>query len=67
MNLSQISSGMIDQSGGLQQVGIAMFGKQLDTATASGAMLAASLSSMPAPSLESSVNPAIGGNIDLRI
>ena len=67
MNISQISSGMIEQSGALQQIGIAMLGKQLDAATSDGAMIAASLSSMPSPSLESMVNPSVGGNIDLRI
>ena len=67
MNISQISSGMIEQSGALQQIGIAMLGKQLDTANADGAMIAASLAAMPSPSLESMVNPSVGGNIDLRI
>lgn len=67
MNIPQISTGMIAQSGALQQVGIAMLGKQLDTVEASGDMLAASLASMPSPSLESSVNPAVGGHIDLRV
>lgn len=67
MNISQISSGMIEQSGALQQIGIAMLGKQLDAATSDGAMIAASLASMPSPSLESMVDPSVGGNIDLRI
>ena len=67
MNISQISSGMIEQSGALQQIGIAMLGKQLDTANADGAMIAASLAAMPSPSLESMVNPSVGGNIDLRV
>lgn len=67
MNIPQISTSMIAQSGALQQVGIAMLSKQLDTATADGAMIAASLASMPSPSLEASVNPAVGGNIDLRV
>lgn len=67
MNIPQISTGMIAQSGALQQVGIAMLSKQLDAATSDGAMIAASLASMPSPSLEASVNPAVGGNIDLRV
>lgn len=67
MNIPQISTGMIAQSGALQQVGISVLGKQLDTANANGAMLAASLAALPSPSLEASVNPAVGGNIDLRV
>ena len=67
VNIPQVSTGMIAQSGALQQVGIAMLGKQLDTATSNGAMLAASLASLPSPSLEASVNPNLGGNIDLRV
>ena len=67
MNIPQISTSMIAQSGAMQQVGIAMLGKQLDNADANGARIAASLASMPSPSLEASVNPAVGGNIDLRV
>lgn len=67
MNIPQFSAGMISQSGALQDVGIAMLGKQLDAAEANGSILAASLSAMPSPSLESLVNPSVGGNIDLRV
>ena len=67
MTIPQVSTGTIAQSGAMQQVGIAMLGKQLDTVENNGDMLVASLSSMPSPSLESMVNPAIGGNIDLRV
>ena len=67
MNIPQISTSMIAQSGAMQQVGIAMLGKQLDNADANGAMIAASLASMPSPSLEASVSPAVGGNMDLRV
>ena len=67
LNLPSVSTGMIAHSGALQQIGISMLGKQLDTFEANGTMLAASLASMPSPSLEASVNPSVGGNIDLRI
>lgn len=66
MNLTPISSSMIADSGALQQIGIAMLSKQLDTDTSSGDLLAASLASMPAPVSEASVN-GIGQNIDLRV
>lgn len=66
MDIAQLSTA-IAQSGAMQQISIAMLGKQLDTMESSGDMLTASLASMPSPSLESMVNPSIGGNIDLRI
>ena len=66
MNITPVSSGMISDTGALQQIGIAMLGKQLDTVTSTGDLLAASLSSMPAPVSEASVN-GIGQNIDLRV
>ncbi len=66
MNITPVSSGMISETGALQQIGIAMLGKQLDTATSTGDLLAASLASMPAPVSEASVN-GIGQSIDLRV
>ena len=54
MNITPVSSGMISDS------------KQLDTATSAGDLLAASLSSMPTPVSEASIN-GIGQNIDLRV
>ena len=66
MNITPVSSGMISDTGALQQIGITMLGKQLDTVTSTGDLLAASLSSMPAPVSEASVN-GIGQNIDLRV
>ncbi len=65
MNIPQISSSMIS-SGKLQNVGIAMLGKQLDTVETAGDMLAASLAAMPAPST-TPVQPHLGGNIDIRL
>lgn len=66
MNITPVSSGMISDTGALQQIGIAMLSKQLDTATSAGDLLAASLSSMPPPVSEASIN-GIGQNIDLRV
>lgn len=66
MDIPQLSTA-IAQSGAMQQISIAMLGKQLDTIESSGDMLTASLASMPSPSLESMVNPSIGGNIDLCV
>lgn len=66
MDIPQLSTA-IAQSGAMQQISIAMLGKQLDTMESSGDMLTASLASMPSPSLESMVNPSIGGNIDLCV
>ncbi|MBC5685781.1 putative motility protein [Roseburia sp. AM51-8] len=66
MNITPVSSGMISDTGALQQIGIAMLSKQLDTATSTGDLLAASLSSMPTPVSEASIN-GIGQNIDLRV
>ena len=66
MNITPVSSGMISDTGALQQIGIAMLSKQLDTATSTGDLLAASLSSMPTPVSKASIN-GIGQNIDLRV
>ncbi|HAN50306.1 MAG TPA: putative motility protein [Lachnospiraceae bacterium] len=45
----------------------AMLAKQLDVAKDAGQSLVASLDSMPSPSLETSVNPSVGSNIDLTV
>ena len=66
MNITPVSSGLISDTGALQQIGIAMLSKQLDTATSTVDLLAASLSSMPTPVSEASIN-GIGQNIDLRV
>lgn len=67
MNIPSVSGSMIESSGAMQQIGIAILGKQLDVVESSGDLLSASLASMPSPALELSVNPHIGSNIDLRI
>jgi hypothetical protein len=45
----------------------AMLGKELDNTEEMGKQLAKEIKQAPGPSLESMVNPAIGGNIDLYI
>ncbi|MBQ7425357.1 MAG: YjfB family protein [Lachnospiraceae bacterium] len=50
----------------LNDVDVAMLSKSLDTMQENGDVLVAAMDSMPAAS-ELSVNPNIGGNIDLRI
>ena len=44
-----------------------MLDKQLNVQEAQAATEVAMLNSMPSPSLESLVNPAIGGNIDIGV
>lgn len=66
MDIAMLSMNM-HQSMVLQQVGIAMLDKQLSVVEDVGDLLASSMSAMPSPSLESMVNPAIGGSIDLLV
>lgn len=64
MELTPVTSGMIAESGGMQQIGIAVLSKQLDTLEGSGDLLSASLSAMPTPQI---ATPGLGSNIDIRI
>ena len=66
MDIARLSMDL-SQTQLLNNVGFAMMAKNLDMAEAQGEMTAELISSMPSPSLESLVNPAIGGNIDLAI
>ena len=47
----------------LNDVGVAMLSKSLDTMQDTGAAIVASIDSIP----ETSVNPDIGGNIDIKV
>ncbi len=47
----------------LNDVGVAMLSKSLDTMQDTGEAIVASIDSIP----ETSVNPDIGGNIDIRV
>ena len=53
----------LSQNKVLNDVGIAVLSKSLDTMQDTGEALVASIESIP----ETSVNPNIGGNIDIRI
>ncbi|MCH5270370.1 MAG: YjfB family protein [Lachnospiraceae bacterium] len=54
----------LSQANLLQQVGIAVLDKQLDLGKEVGAEL---MEIMDSASMELSVNPAVGGNFDMRI
>ena len=62
MNIPQLSSAM-SLSNVQSNVGVAMLSKNLDDAQSSGA----SMVSMMNQSLEQSVNPSVGSNMDLRV
>ena len=62
MNIPQLSSAM-SLSNVQSNVGVAMLSKSLDDAQSSGA----SMVNMMNQSLEQSVNPSVGSNIDLRV
>ncbi|MCR4782828.1 MAG: YjfB family protein [Lachnospiraceae bacterium] len=49
------------------QFSTAILGKELNNSEEMGKELAKQIQQAPGPSLESMVNPAIGGNIDLYI
>ena len=62
------STSMINSNNGiLQQFGIAMLGKELQVQEGQAAAEVAMINSMPSPSLESIVNPAVGNNIDIGV
>ena len=62
------STSMINSNSGiLQQFGIAMLGKELQVQESQAAAEVAMINSMPSPSLESLVNPAVGNNIDIGV
>lgn len=54
----------LSQADVLQQVGIAVLDKQLDLSKEVGAEL---MEIMDSAAMELSVNPAVGGNFDIRI
>lgn len=63
MDIAGLSMGMA-QSRLMGDVGIAVLAKSIDTAQSTGAMLTDLIDSA---ALERSVNPDVGGNIDIRI
>lgn len=60
MNIGQVSMGL-SMSGNLSEVGTALLAKSLDQAEVSGAKMVEMIDSA---SMERSVNPNVGGNID---
>lgn len=63
MDIERLSTAMA-QTNLLQQVGIAVLDKQLDMSREAGAEL---MEIMDSAAMELSVNPAVGGNFDMRI
>lgn len=63
MDIAGLSMGMA-QSRLMNDVGVAVLAKSLDTAQSTGAMLTDLIDSA---AMERSVNPDVGGNIDIRI
>lgn len=63
MDIAGLSMSM-SRSNLLQQVGIAVLDKQIDLSEELGAEL---LEIMDSAAMELSVNPAVGGNFDMRI
>lgn len=63
MDIAGISMGLSQAELG-SQVGIAMLSKSLDTTESLGAGL---VNMIDAASMELSVNPSIGANIDIRV
>ena len=63
MDIAGLSMGMA-QSRLMNDVGVAVLAKSLDTVQSTGAMLTDLIDSA---AMERSVNPDVGGNIDIRI
>lgn len=63
MDIAGLSMGMA-QSRLMNDVGVAVLAKSLDTAQSTGAMLTDLIDSA---AMERAVNPDVGGNIDIRI
>lgn len=63
MDIAGLSMGMA-QSRLMNDVGVAVLAKSLDTAQSTGVMLTDLIDSA---AMERSVNPDVGGNIDIRI
>lgn len=66
MDIAGLSIAM-NQSKVMTELGTKMLAMNLDTLGDMGDALTASMGSMPSPSLESMVNPDIGGNIDIAV
>lgn len=68
MDIAGLSTAM-NQSQLMTNIGTAMLSKNLDTLEDMGNAMTQTMNAMPrsSPSLESLVNPAVGGNIDILV
>ncbi|MBQ1902480.1 MAG: YjfB family protein [Lachnospiraceae bacterium] len=68
MDIAGMSTAM-SQSQLMTNIGTAMLSKNLDTLKDMGNAMTQTMDAMPSssPSLESLVNPAVGGNIDILV
>lgn len=66
MDIASLSTALSNASVA-NSFGTAMLGKQLDVTETMGQSMVNALNAMPAPSLEHSVNPAVGGNFDVSV
>lgn len=66
MSIANLSTSMA-ASQSMSRVGMAVMSMAINDAEAAGANTVAMLNSMPGPALENSVNPSVGGNIDISV
>ena len=66
MDIAKLSMGMSQMNVGTE-IGAKMLSMNLDTIEQMGSAMIDTMNSMPSPSLESLVNPAVGGHIDLAV
>ena len=66
MDIAGLSMAM-SQSRMMTELGTKVLAMNLNTLDGMGEALTASMDAMPSPSLESMVNPAVGGNIDIAV
>lgn len=66
MDIAALSTSMSRQKN-MSDLGIAILGKTLDSAKQIAAGEVAMLDEMPRAALETSVNPAVGSNIDVSV
>lgn len=66
MDIASLSTSM-SQSKVLNQIGIKVLGNTLDTANQMAAGEIGMINNAPSPSLETSVNPAVGSNFDVSV
>ncbi len=66
MDIAGLSMGISQMNVGTE-IGARLLSKNLDTIDQMGAAMINTMNSMPSPSLESMVNPAVGGHIDMAV